>query len=60
MVPRSSGNVVPNGASGGPQFTYAPTFNVNGDVSPQTVATMKAVAREQFNRYARQMAIQGV
>ena len=59
MVPRSSGAVVPNSALGGPQINYAPVFNVNGDVSPTTVAAIRNVARAEYTRLARQMSIQG-
>lgn len=58
VVPRSAGTVVPNNALGG-QFTYAPTINVNGDVSPQTIAAMRAeIARDRM-RWMRQVSVQG-
>ena len=58
MVPGSSGTVVPNGAMGGPQITYAPVFNFT-DASAEQIGRIRAVARAEYTRFARQMSIQG-
>lgn len=53
-VVQGPARITPMGA-GGPTVTYAPQFNVNGDVSPQTINAMRAVARSEFTRLARQL-----
>ena len=58
MVPSSSGTVVPNGAMGGPQITYAPVFQFT-DASAEQMGRIRAVARAEYTRFARQMSIQG-
>ncbi len=58
MVPGASGTVVPNRAIGGPQITYAPVFNFT-DATAEQIGRIRAVARAEYTRFARQMSIQG-
>lgn len=60
VVPRSSGTVLPNGQGlGGQQIHYSATFNVNGDVSPQTIAAIRAEVQRDRARWLRTMQAQG-
>lgn len=61
FVPGSDGTVVNQSQRGGgqPAVTYAPVFNVNGDVSPQTVSMMKAVSDQALARFVRSMRTGG-
>ncbi len=46
-------------ASGGITIDYAPVFHINGDVSPQTVALVRAEARAQQEELLRRLSRQG-
>lgn len=58
MVPNGSGTVVPNSSLGGTQITYAPVFQFS-DASAEQMGRIRAVARAEYARFARQMSVQG-
>lgn len=60
MVPSLPGTVIPNKAAmAGPQFTYAPTIHVNGDVGPATVAAIRDYVARDRAAWMRNMQIRG-
>jgi len=57
-VVRGPASITPMGGGGGPSITYAPVFNFT-DASAEQVGRIRAVARAEYTRFARQMSIQG-
>ena len=58
-MPDVSGYVQPDANAGGTRIDYAPVFNINGDVSPQTIALVRAEARAQQEELLRRLQRQG-
>ena len=57
-VVRGPASVTPMGGGGGPQIVYSPVFNFT-DASAEQIGRIRAVARAEYTRFARQMSIQG-